>query len=387
MRTSGGTDDIITAGGGGGGGYSGNGGAGGGSVGQDGDGGWGGSPTGKGGTQTAGGAGGVGEDGYPGIQYAGGPAGLDTSGPSEGGGGGGGYFGGGGGGNNAGGGGGSSFVGTVRGLQSGSTTAGNRRLPGAVPPVNTALPSISGTACIGSLLSATSGSFTGATSQSFKWQSSPDGTSWTDISGATGSTHTISVSGYVRAVEVASNLFGSTSANSSATAAIDDTALAALTISSASLSPTFNSSLFDYTASVTHSQSTITITPTRSGSLSTITVEGAAVTSGSPSDPIPLSVGTNAIQVVTTNGSCSTTTSLTITRQSAPAEVPDTTPATSTTTTTAPTDTATDDPNLEPNAETIDLPDTGSEIVPLISFGSLSLIAGAFLVLRRRIYS
>lgn len=388
IRIAGGTDDIATAGGGGGGGYGGNGGAGGGSVGQSGDGGVGASTHGIGGNQTLTTNGGVGEDAYSGIQYAGGPAGLTLVGPSEGGGGGGGYFGGGGGGNNAGGGGGSSFVGAVRGLQAGTTTAGNRRLPGAVPPVNTALPSISGTACIGSLLTATSGSFTGATSQSFKWQSSPNGTSWTDISGATGSTHTISTSGYVRAVDVGSNLFGSTSANSSATAAIDDTTLSALVVTNASLSPTFDSDVFAYTASVTHSQSTVTITPTRSGSLSTITVVGVAVTSGSTSDPISLAVGSNSIEVVTTNGSCSTTTSLTITRQSAVTVAPEaTTPSSTTTTTTSiPTIPAENDPNLESTTGSSELPDTGTDTFALIPNGFLMLITGAFLVLRRRSY-
>ena len=89
LRTFSGTDDIITAGGGGGGGYSGNGGAGGGSVGQNGDGGTGASTHGGGGTQLLTANGGFGsEDGHAGIQYLGGPAGFDTSAPSEAGGGG-----------------------------------------------------------------------------------------------------------------------------------------------------------------------------------------------------------------------------------------------------------------------------------------------------------
>jgi len=381
VRTSGGTDDIITAGGGGGGGYSGNGGAGGGSVGQNGGGGWGGSPTGKGGTQTAGGAGGVGEDGYPGIQYAGGPAGLNTGGPSEGGGGGGGYFGGGGGGNNAGGGGGSSFVGTVRGLQSGSTTAGNWRDPGAVPPVNTALPTISGTACIGSTLTAVAGSWTGATSRAFKWQSSPNGSSWTDISGATEPTHVITTSGYVRAVDVATNFFGSTSANSSATIAIDDTTLSALIVSGATLSPSFSSGVLAYSSTVPNSQTSVTVTPTRSGSLSTITVDGTAITSGSASTPLPLVVGANTIQVVTSNGSCNTTTSLTITRQAAAVIVPvETTTTTTTTEVPAQAPTSAPSPLVETSKGGSNLPDTGTNAPVWLILGVMLVLTGLRLV-------
>ena len=177
LRTQGGTDDLITAGGGGGGGFDGgSGGAGGGLTGLTGTTNIGGANpgAGTGGTQVAGGVGGAcGENGYDGIKYAGGPAGVDTGLPSEAGGGGGGYYGGGGGCNNKGGGGGSSFVG---GVASGSTTAGSGRTPGAVPPANTAVPTIGGTARVGNVLTATTGTWTGATSRSFKWQSSSDGT-------------------------------------------------------------------------------------------------------------------------------------------------------------------------------------------------------------------
>ena len=314
LRTDGGADDIITAGGGGGGGYwSGHGGAGGGTTGQDGAS----DSRGTGGTQSAGGSGGVVEDGHPGIQYAGGPAGLDTSLASEGGGGGGGYYGGGGAGNNSGGGGGSSYVGTARGLQSGSTQAGSWRTPGAVAPTNSGVPTIAGTARVGSTLTATTGTWSGATSKQFKWQVSANNSTWTDIDGATGATYVVGVVGYVRVVETAENIFGTTTANSAATTLITDTTLSALTVSVGSLTPSFSSGVFSYAVSVPYATTSIKVTATRTHASTTLTVNGSAVSSGVISGSIPLSVGSNVIPVVATNTGVSTTTNITVTRAAA----------------------------------------------------------------------
>jgi LPXTG-motif cell wall-anchored protein len=118
-------------------------------------------------------------------------------------------------------------------------------------------------------------------------------------------------------VERGRNLFGSTAANSLSSAAIDDTSLSDLTVSSGTLAPSFNSATFSYSLTLPHSQSSIRLTPTRSGALSTITVNGDTTTSGSQSDAVTLSVGSNTIQVATANGSCTTTTTLTVTRQAA----------------------------------------------------------------------
>jgi len=316
LRVENGTDDIITAGGGGGGGHwNGHGGAGGGTTGQDGNE----SSKGKGGTQSAGGAAGLVEDGYPGVQYAGGPAGLNTASASEGGGGGGGYYGGGGAGNNSGGGGGSSYVGSARGLQSGSTQAGSWRTPGAVAPSNSAVPTISGTAKVGSTLTATTGTWTGATSTSFKWQSSPNNSTWTDIPGATGATYVIGLTGYFRAVETATNFFGDTSANSTATTLVYDTTLSALSVSTGSLAPAFASDTFAYTVSVPYTTTSIRLTASRNHVSTTLTVDGAAVTSGVASPAVALSVGANVIPVVATNTGVSTTTTITVTRAAATA--------------------------------------------------------------------
>lgn len=126
------TGDVLTAGAGGGGGFNvtrAEGGAGGGTSGSAGGRG---DTTigGGGGTQSAGGlAGGPGEQGVAGEQYAGGYAVLSGRSTSEGGGGGGGYYGGGGAGDNGGGGGGSSYLGNASYFV-GSTTAGSGRDPG-----------------------------------------------------------------------------------------------------------------------------------------------------------------------------------------------------------------------------------------------------------------
>lgn len=317
VRTIAGTDDIITAGGGGGGGYDRSGGPGGGLNGVAG-GANGYSTAGGGGTQTAGGAGGNNEPGYAGIQYAGGPAGLNTSSPAESGGGGGGYYGGGGGGNNTGGGGGSSYIDSARGLTAGSTVAGSGRIPGAVPPTNSAVPTISGTANVGQTLTATTGAWSGAATTTFRWQRSADnGATWLDIPGAVGATYVVGVSGRIRVVETAQNYFGTTDANSVATTAIVDTTLSALSVSDGVLSPSFSPGVLAYTVVVPYTTTAVTVTPTRTHASTTLTVNGATATSGAASSPIALVVGANTVTVVATNTGVSSTTTLTVVREAA----------------------------------------------------------------------
>ena len=210
VRILNGTDDIMTAGGGGGGGYSHAGGAGGGLTGCVGGGGGGG-----GGTQSAGGAGvsAGNQSGTAGIKYAGGFAGTATTGLqySEGGGGGGGYFGGGGSGDNTGGGGGSSYIAL---LTNGSTSSVCGRLSGLAIPANTSAPVIAGTPAIGATLTATGGVWATAGSQTWQWQFSSDGTTYSNISNATAITHVSAQAGFYRAIETHSNLLGSVSATS-----------------------------------------------------------------------------------------------------------------------------------------------------------------------------
>ncbi|MBJ7427349.1 MAG: cadherin-like beta sandwich domain-containing protein, partial [Bacteroidia bacterium] len=94
--------------------------------------------------------------------------------------------------------------------------------------------------------------------------------------------------------------------------------LSALTISSGTLSPTFAASTTSYTASVSNSTASITVTPTRSDANATIQarVNGGSystVTSGSASGALSLNVGSNTIDVLVTAHNGLTTQAYTIT--------------------------------------------------------------------------
>ncbi len=314
VRVLGATDDLITAGGGGGGGYNTAGGAGGGTSGLPGVG----AQGGGGGTQSAGGVSPTPEVGVDGIRYAGGWAGYsatDRNAPSEGGGGGGGYYGGGAGGDNGGGGGGSSWLGT---LSDASTVAGSGANAGIAAPSNSSLPTVPSTGVIGASMTGTPGTWSHAASGTYKWQHSTDGTSFTDVAGATGLTFTPSEPGYVRMVETRSNLLGSTSVNS-ASASVPDTRLSALAVSTGELSPAFASSRTSYAIAVGYRTRTIRITPTASSGSASIRVGAAAVVSGSASQQVDLSVGSNQIVVRVEVGGAATETIIDVARAAATA--------------------------------------------------------------------
>lgn len=76
--------------------------------------------------------------------------------------------------------------------------------------------------------------------------------------------------------------------------------LANLAISVTSLNPAFASGTTGYTASVSNSTASITVTPTLAGSTASVTVNGIAVVSGNASAPINLATGSNTINVVVT---------------------------------------------------------------------------------------
>lgn len=106
------------------------------------------------------------------------------------------------------------------------------------PPVNTDLPSVSGTKRVGETLTTTNGTWTGdpAPTYTYKWQVSNDGlTGWSDISGATSSTFvlTSAQSGkYVRSQVTATNDSGAVAAESASTTVINETpSISSLTIS------------------------------------------------------------------------------------------------------------------------------------------------------------
>ena len=204
IRLNGSTTDLATAGGGGGGGWQSSGGGGGGTTGVNVTNG------GQGGTQSAGGT--VTANGLT-VLATNGSAYLGGNGYHQSGGGGGGFFGGGGGNSLAGGGGGSSYVAL---LTSGSTNAGSGTTPGLVAPTNTVAPTIAGTARVGSTLTATGGTWSRSGTTSWQWQSSTDGTTYVDISGATTSSVTTTGGLYYRAVQILTTDYGMGSANSSA---------------------------------------------------------------------------------------------------------------------------------------------------------------------------
>lgn len=76
--------------------------------------------------------------------------------------------------------------------------------------------------------------------------------------------------------------------------------LAALSLSSGTLSPVFSAAQQTYSANVPNANTSITVTPTVVDSSATVTVNGVAVTSGAPSGAIALNTGLNVIVVTVT---------------------------------------------------------------------------------------
>ncbi|MES2661054.1 MAG: leucine-rich repeat protein [Verrucomicrobiota bacterium] len=92
--------------------------------------------------------------------------------------------------------------------------------------------------------------------------------------------------------------------------------LANLEISPGSLAPAFDRLVTTYSATVVNSVSGIVLTPTTEDPLSTITVNGSPVATGTPSGTIFLNVGNNVIttEVTSRNGANKRTYTLTVTR-------------------------------------------------------------------------
>jgi phosphodiesterase/alkaline phosphatase D-like protein len=92
--------------------------------------------------------------------------------------------------------------------------------------------------------------------------------------------------------------------------------LSGLILSSGPLSPAFNSAYGSFTASVGNSVSTVTLTPTLTDPNAKVAVNGMIVTSGSPSIPLNLNVGSNVLAVVVTaqDGLTTKTYTVTVTR-------------------------------------------------------------------------
>ena len=89
--------------------------------------------------------------------------------------------------------------------------------------------------------------------------------------------------------------------------------LSALSLSGASLSPSFAAGTISYTATVANSVTSLTVTPTVAQGNATVTVNGTAVASGAASGSISLSVGSNVLTTVVTAQDGVTTKSYTVT--------------------------------------------------------------------------
>lgn len=84
--------------------------------------------------------------------------------------------------------------------------------------------------------------------------------------------------------------------------------LSALGVSGGTLNETFAAAATSYTMSVANNVENVTVTPTTSEAVASITVNGSAVLSGQVSTAIPLNVGVNRIEVVVTAADHSTKT-------------------------------------------------------------------------------
>jgi hypothetical protein len=100
-----------------------------------------------------------------------------------------------------------------------------------------------------------------------------------------------------------------------------DVALSGLSVSNGSISPVFDPATTTYSVTVPNSVASIRVTPTVANANATVTVNGTILTSGTPSDMLPLTVGANTIVVTVANGGFERSTTLTVTR-AAPAPGP-----------------------------------------------------------------
>ena len=140
---------------------------------------------------------------------------------------------------------------------------------------------ITGTTKIGQTLTASISGAT-ATSPTYKWQSSSDGTTWTDISGATAATYTTTQTGYVRVIANAENYRGDLTSNS---VQVTDKTLTVLTPKEKS------GATFSYGDDAAAVKANLDVTGTYDDG-STATISDFEITSG-----VPLVYGNNAITV------------------------------------------------------------------------------------------
>lgn len=187
----------------------------------------------------------------------------------------------------------------------------------ATAPISTGGDAITGSAKVCSTLTADEGSWSNGgssyTGTTYQWKRNG-----VAIIGATNSTYIVQANDVGAAISYdisKSNSIGTTTATSSSVIPVD-ARLSSISISSGTLSPSFDGCTYSYSANL--STSSITVTPTVSSNSASVTVAGSAVVSGQASGAITLNVGSNSISLVVSNGSQSTTTTLTITYAEAP---------------------------------------------------------------------
>ena len=99
---------------------------------------------------------------------------------------------------------------------------------------------------------------------------------------------------------LASNEFGTTLGDDLTFTTTTFGTLSGLALSRGTLAPEFAGSQDAYLATVPFAAGTISVTPTAAHAGAVIAVNGAAVTSGTPSAPISLAVGENRINIAVT---------------------------------------------------------------------------------------
>ena len=167
--------------------------------------------------------------------------------------------------------------------------------PAVAAPSNSSAPTISGTTAYNSVLTAANGTWSSnPTGYTYQWQrASTVGGTYSNISGATSSTYTLTssdIGNYIKVQVTATNSGGSTSATSSATAAISKATQATLSFTSSASSKTY-----PYTQA-------LTLTP--SGGSGTGTVK-SAIAAGGTATGCSLSDSSTAPTIsATTNGTC-----------------------------------------------------------------------------------
>ncbi len=170
------------------------------------------------------------------------------------------------------------------GSQKRASSPTRKALP--LPPAELSPPTISGSPQQGQTLTSSPGSWAHDPTFSYQWQTSPDGSTWSDT-GSAASTHTpqaFEVERYLRVKVTASNAAGSTAAVSSHTALVTPASTRVTT--SPALSPSFDPSNTDYVTRCDGTSSFQIELQTALGS--TVSVDHRASQRGFFSDSVPL---------------------------------------------------------------------------------------------------